>query len=137
MNRIAGAFLICLLSQSIARAAEPGIERSARLDRPETTLRHAIRVEAAKLATPGPMPERRAQPGQAAGKPDTRHPCVRHGTACGALIGFTTGLIAGLMTADDDFEPMAFALIISGPIGAGIGAAVGWGIAEGTKPQQP
>jgi transketolase len=37
----------------------------------------------------------------------------------------------------EDFDAMGYALIFTGPIGAGIGAAVGWCIAEGTKPQPP
>jgi len=135
MNRVAAAFLIGLLSHSTAGAAEPNPHRSASLDLSQTTLRRAITVEAARLAASAPRGERLAHPVQAPKKADTRHGCVRHGTACGALVGFATGFVVGLMTAPEDFEPMGFGLIFSGPIGAGIGAAVGWGIAEGTKPQ--
>jgi hypothetical protein len=36
----------------------------------------------------------------------------------------------------DDVDPMGYALVFTGPIGAGIGAAVGWGITDGKKPAQ-
>jgi len=59
------------------------------------------------------------------------------------LLGYAVGFIGGLLDPDDDFSnhPEGWALVFSGPIGAGIGAAGGWCIAEGTKPdpkpQQP
>ena len=133
MNRMATAFLICLLGQSSARADELVTGQLDRHDR-ATMLSRAITVEAARLAK-SPMFELRVQPGQVSKKTDTRPWCVRHGTGCFALIGYAVGFIGGLMHPADDFVPEGWALVFSGPIGAGIGAAVGWGIAEGTKPQ--
>ena len=134
MNRIATAVLICILCQSIARADE----LVAGLDPREgetTTLSRAITVEAARLARSATL-ELRAQSGRVSNKTtDTRPWCVRHGTGCFALIGYVVGFIGGLMHPADDFVPEGWALVFSGPIGAGIGAAVGWGIAEGTRPQ--
>lgn len=137
MNRIAAALLIASVSQSTIRAAEPDLYRLVRLDNRETTtLRRAITAEAARLAQ-SPALWVRIQSSQPSKTADTRHWCVRHGTGCGALIGFTAGFLAGLMKPVEDFDPMGYALIFTGPIGAGIGAAVGWSIAEGTKPQPP
>jgi len=134
MNRMAAAFLICLLGQSSARAEELTTGHLDRHDREATTLSRAITVEAGRLAR-SPMFELRVQSGHVSKKTDTRPWCVRHGTGCFALIGYAVGFIGGLMHPADDFVPEGWALVFSGPIGAGIGAAVGWGIAEGTKPQ--
>lgn len=130
MNGITGALLLCFLSQSVARAVAPETPSTDQT----TTLSRAITLEAGRLAAS--MPAGGVQTGQSPKPTDTRHWCVRHGAGCGTLIGFTVGFLTGLMKPADDFEPMALGLIITGPIGAGIGAAVGWGIAEGTKPVQ-
>jgi hypothetical protein len=141
MNKITTALLICFLGHSATQAAEPDPYRSVRLEEHEfTPLRRAITVEAARLAQ---LPlELRVQSSQASKPADMRHWCLRHGTGCGALIGFTVGFLTGLMKPAGDMDPLGLGLIITGPIGAGIGAAVGWCIAEGTKPlpapqQQP
>src|SRR5687768_1950120 len=108
MNRIATVCLICLLGHPAAQADETPV-RPDRLDERGTmTLRRAITVEAARFAKSGATLERRIQLGQAANNRDTRHWCVRHGTGCGALIGFTSGFLVGLMRPADDFEPMGF-----------------------------
>jgi hypothetical protein len=133
MNSITTAVLICILSQSIARADEL-VTRLNPLEGEATTLRRAIAIEAARVARSATL-ERRVQSSQASNKTDTRPWCVRHGAGCFALIGFAVGFVGGLMHPADDFVPEGWALVFSGPIGAGIGAAVGWGIAEGTKPQ--
>ena len=133
MNSIATAVLICLFSQSIARADELITGLHPR-EGDTTTLRRAMTAEAARLAKSATL-ERRVQSSQASNHTDTRPWCLRHGTGCFALIGYAVGFIGGLMHPVDDFVPEGWALVFSGPIGAGIGAAVGWGIAEGTKPQ--
>ena len=133
MNRIATAVLICILSQSIARADEL-VRRLNPHEGEVMTLRRAITREAARLAEPATL-QRRAQSSQLSNKTDTRPWCVRHGTGCFALIGYAVGFIGGLVHPDQDFVPEGWALVFSGPMGAGIGAAVGWCIAEGTKPQ--
>jgi hypothetical protein len=134
MNRIATAVLICIFCQSIAGADELVAGLNLR-EVEATTLSRAITVEAARLARSATL-ELRAQSGQVSNKTtDTRPWCVRHGTGCFALIGYAVGFIGGLMHPADDFVPEGWALVFSGPIGAGIGAAVGWCIAEGTKPQ--
>ena len=143
MNRITIVLLACLLGQSVARAAE---SETPFLDPPDqfktTTLSHAITVEAGRLAKSESMVDLRAQSSPATNNGDTRPWCVRHGTGCFALIGYAVGFIGGLMHPPEDFVPEGWALVFSGPIGAAIGAAVGWCIAEGTKPvpkpqQQP
>ena len=134
MNSIATAVLICILCQSIARADELVAGLNPR-EGEATTLSRAITIEAVRLARSATL-ERRVQSTQVSNKTtDTRPWCVRHGTGCFALIGYAVGFIGGLMHPADDFVPEGWALVFSGPIGAGIGAAVGWCIAEGTKPQ--
>ena len=122
MNRIATAVLICLLSQSIARADESVTGLNSR-EGEATTLSRAITVEAARLAKSATR-EGRAQSSQVSNKTDTRPWCVRHGAGCFALIGYAVGFIGGLVHPDQDFVPEGWALVFSGPIGAGIGAAV-------------
>ena len=136
MDRIILAFLICLLSQSSTRADELEALRVPLPvgERAPQTLNHAITIEAARLAKSSAL-ERRVPSSQTLQKTDTRPWCVRHGTGCFALIGYVVGFIGGLMNPADDFVPEGWAVAFSGPIGAGIGAAVGWCIAEGTKPQ--
>jgi len=134
MNSIATAVLICILCQSIARADELVAGLNPR-EGAATTLSRAITVEAARLARSATL-ELSAQSGRVSSKTtDTRPWCVRHGTGCFALIGYAVGFIGGLVHPNQDFVPEGWALVFSGPIGAGIGAAVGWCIAEGTKPQ--
>ena len=134
MNRIAIAVLMCIFCQTIARADELVAGLNPR-EGEVTTLSRAITVEAARLARSATL-ELSAQSDRVSKKTtDTRPWCVRHGTGCFALIGYAVGFIGGLMHPADDFVPEGWALVFSGPIGAGIGAAVGWCIAEGTKPQ--
>jgi hypothetical protein len=138
MNSLATAVLICVLSQSLMRADELVVWQNWR-EGHSTMLSRAITVEAARLASLATA-EPRMQSSQRS-RGDTRPWCVKHGTGCFALIGFAAGYIAGRLNPAEDFVPSAFALMFGGPIGAGIGAAVGWCIAEGTKPppqsQQP
>jgi hypothetical protein len=137
MARVVIVFAICLIGQSLARADELQTGQPNHLSGAGTTaLARAISVEAGRLARSRPTERGFWSTSQTPTDADTRHPCVRHGTACGALIGYSVGFLAGLMNPPDDFEPMGFALVFSGPIGAGVGAAVGWGIAEGTKPRR-
>ena len=139
MNRITLVLVITLLGQSsLVRADEPATQPpGGRL------LSRAIAAEASRLAgsSEAALVARGRQSGQPSRPVDTRPGCMRHGAACGAVLGYLVGFVAGLMKPENDFEPMALGLMITGPIGAGIGAAVGWGIAEGTKPsprpQQP
>ena len=135
MNSIVTAVLFCMLIQSIARADELVTGLNPR-EGEATTPRRTIALEAARLAKSATL-EHRAQSGQVSNKTDTRPWCVKHGTGCFALIGYAVGFVGGLVHPDQDFVPEGWALMFSGPIGAGIGAAVGWCIAEGTKPQQP
>ena len=131
MNTLSVALVIALFGQSLLRADEPVTQTPNPM-----VLSRAIALEASLLASSSAAPSWAApQPGQLSRPVDTRAGCVRHGTACFAALGYVVGFIAGLMT-QGDFEPMALGLMITDPIGAGIGAAVGWGIAEGTKPVQ-
>ena len=100
MNSIATAVLICLLSQSIARADELVTGVNPRQGE-ATTLSRAITVEAARLAKSGT----RTQSSQLSNKTDTRPWCVRHGAGCFALIGFAAGFIGGLAHPAEDFVP--------------------------------
>jgi hypothetical protein len=125
MKTVAIAVSGCLLCPSFALANEP--ERQRR-----TSLREAISIEAERLA--------RSNPAVLQSTPvpkDTRPLCIRRGTACGALIGYAIGFLVGVTNdaADPALEPMAWGLVVIGPLGAGIGAAVGWAIAAGTKPR--
>lgn len=133
MNTIPVVLVITLLGQSLVRADEPATQRPGPM-----VLSRAIAVEAGRLASSDlSFMAGGRQTRQPAHPVDTRPGCVRHGAACGAALGYLVGFLAGLMKPADDFdEPMGFALVFTGPIGAGIGAAVGWGIAEGTKPVQ-
>jgi hypothetical protein len=133
MKRMTATLLLCLLAQPYARGAEPSAPPQ-RLH--GNTLAKAVRAEATHLALSVPT---RGWPGQSepAKRVDKRHWCRRHLVGCGALVGFTTGFLVGLMRPADDFDPMGFALIFGGPIGAGIGAATGGIIWAYTDPQQP
>jgi hypothetical protein len=133
MKGAACAVMMCLLSQSMV-ADETATSGLAAGGGGTITLKRAIAVEAARLAESATR-ERRGQSRQLSNRTDTRPWCVRHGAGCFALIGYAIGFIGGLMHPADDFVPEGWALLFSGPIGAGVGAAVGWGIAEGTKPQ--
>ena len=137
MKRVTAALVICLLGQSVVRADEMGTDIPNGTELGErNTLSRAITFEAARLAKSAVL-ERRMHSSEASNKTDTRPWCVRHGTGCFALIGYAVGFIGGLLDPADDFagHPGGWALVFSGPIGAGIGAAVGWGIEAGTKPQ--
>jgi hypothetical protein len=118
MNRVAAAFLVCLLPQSPARAAEP---RARDFER-------SIRVEAARLARSVPTTEWRVQPGQAPAASDTRNWCRRHPVGCGALLGLAGGFGVGVayeQGSDPCCTRVGFGLIFGGPIGAAVGAATG------------
>jgi hypothetical protein len=131
MNTITLALVVTLLGQSLVLAEEPATPPADR-----AVLSAAIAVEARRLASETSLMSGSRQTGQPSRPVDTRPGCLRHGAACGAALGYLVGFLAGLMKTQNDFEPMALGLIITGPIGAGIGAAVGWTLAEGTKPAQ-
>jgi hypothetical protein len=82
--------------------------------------------------------------------PDRGNWAERHPVWTGTLVGFAAGFtLTYAMAANDDPEsfirpigPGAPALVIGGPIGAGLGALAGWGIArnrdeEATAPPMP
>ena len=115
MNQALCAMFLCLLSQSLVRADEPATLRGPILSR-------AIAVEAKRLAESTEI-----QSTQPTGRVDQRSRCLRHGAACGALIGYAAGLTIGLAHPPEDFSNHrgGFAVGIMGPLGAVIGAAVG------------
>jgi hypothetical protein len=136
MKRTTATLLLCLVAQPYARGAEPDSHSSAPPSVHGNTLSEAVRAEATRLAL-APTPGRRVQSEEAPKNVDKRHWCRRHLVGCGALAGFTTGFLVGLMRPADDFDATGFALIFGGPIGAGIGAAAGGIIWAYTDPQQP
>ena len=80
MNRVAAAFLVCVLAQSVAQADEPSPRRpGGQEERGTATLRRAITVEAARLTKSESALGRLSQSSQASKDGDTRHWCVRHG----------------------------------------------------------
>jgi hypothetical protein len=89
-------------------------------------LKYAIALEAERLAQSSPASERRVEAQQPASR-DDRAWCLKHTVGCGALIGFGVGFIGGLVHPVHDFSRFGWAMLFSGPLGAGIGAVVGVG----------
>ena len=133
MKKFVLVLLISSLGHLGARAAEP--ERhplSWEARRGTEPLKYAIALEANRLAQSSPASERRVQSQQ----PTSSHNrawCSRHGAGCGALIGYAAGFIVGLVHPDRDFTRFGWALLFSGPLGAGVGAVVGCCISHEDK----
>jgi hypothetical protein len=110
-----------------ARAAQPERRPLSLETGPSTgALKHAIDLEATRLAQSSPA-SGRVQAQQPASS-DNRAWCLRHSVGCGALMGYGVGFIAGLVHPVRDFSRFGWALLFSGPLGAGIGAVVGVGV---------
>ena len=130
-------FVLVLLISSLgyfgARAAEPERHPLSWEAKPGTEpLKYAIALEADRLAQSSPASERRVRSQQPTSS-DNRVWCSKHGAGCGALIGYAAGFIFGLVHPDRDFTRFGWALLFSGPLGAGVGAVVGCCISDGDK----
>ena len=136
MKRIAAAFLLCLLAQPHARAAEPDALLPPSPQRVHgNTLTDAVRLEAARLALSVPKSERRVQPDQGSKSGNRHNWCRRHLVGCGALIGVPAGIVLVWKRPISDFQQTGTVAVVFGaPIGAGIGAAGGGLIWAYTEP---
>jgi hypothetical protein len=117
--------VVSIMIPLVGSAAEPqqsGESQSSQ--KIEYPLRYTITVAAQGLLQASRFRFAQAQQSRSATSPSW---CFRHGAACGALIGYAAGLTIGLAHPPEDFSNHrgGFAVGIMGPLGAGIGAAVG------------